>query len=442
LIGRPPLTFALGLGGALAGAVGAVGACSTTADHADGNAGAKILAPDQPLPCPTERQRCAVDFAWSGAAEASVELRGSFTPDGWTPAGATPMTSFGSTFRRTLLLPPGSSAEYKYCVDRDAAGNCARWEVDGERPTGGASGNNQLAAVACEQPVCLPESGPPPTPPLRFIAVGDTGDQGGSSAAGAMADKCQREGCDFVLLLGDNIYPSGASSPTDPAFQSAFEGRFAPVHAPFQVVLGNHDYGGNGDGSDYARAQNEVDHSAHSPKWRMPDRYYRFSAGGADFFALDTNAQMYSRDAQQKTDLKSWLAQSTASWRIAFGHHPYLSNGPHGNAGSYDGNPGLPLWNGSTVKAFADEVWCGAVDLYLCGHDHSRQWMTDTCNGTRLAVSGAGVETSSLPGTDPTEFESLATGFLYVVIEGPRLTAEFVDAAGQVSFTRTIDKPR
>ena len=32
-----------------------------------------------------------------------------------------------------------------------------------------------------------------------------------------------------------------------------------------------------------------------------------------------------------------WAGGSTGTWRIAYGHHPYLSNGPHGNAGMYEG---------------------------------------------------------------------------------------------------------
>jgi hypothetical protein len=390
--------------------------------------------------CAPSLQRCAVDFTFGGGAspaDALVEIRGSWAPDAWT-AGE-PMTSYGTTWRRTLLLPPGGRVEYKYCVDPDANGQCARWETDPSRPTDGPFGNNVVDTTGCQPTACLPESGPVPRT-IRFIAVGDTGYEGVNSVSTAMSEKCQAEGCDFVLMLGDNIYPDGASSPTDPAFRGTFEEKFAAVHAPFHVALGNHDYGGDGAGNEYERAQNEVDYTRNSRKWRLPSRYYQFSAGAVDFFALDTNAQMYSLDAQQRTDVKAWLAASQAPWKIVFGHHPYLSNGPHGNAGTYDGNPQMPVFNGVQVKAFAEEVYCGVADLYLAGHDHTRQWMTDTCNGTHLALSGAGATSTALPGANATKFQSVDLGFLYVVIDGPKLTAEFVNGANVVEFTTTLEK--
>jgi len=341
--------------------------------------------------------------------------------------------------RGSIHTPPrGKRVETKYCIDPAADGTCTRWEADPTKLTTGAETNN-LLDVACEKPVCVPESGKIDQT-VRFIAVGDTGAAGGGAVNAAMASKCQSSGCDFVLLLGDNVYESGASSPTDPQLQAKFAAPFAAVHAPFYVVLGNHDYGGNGAGNEFAKAQNEVDYTQRSKKWRMPSRYYRLSRENVDLFALDTNAQMYALDAQQKIDMKTWLAASKAEWRIAFGHHPYLSNGTHGNAGVYDGIPGDPVFGGARVKTFADDVYCGNADLYLCGHDHSRQWMTDTCKGTELVVSGAGAKATTLPGTNATRFESAALGFMYVTIEGKKLTAEFMTSAG-VDFRHEITKP-
>jgi 3',5'-cyclic AMP phosphodiesterase CpdA len=37
----------------------------------------------------------------------------------------------------------------------------------------------------------------------------------------------------------------------------------------------------------------------------------------------------------QRDWLKDALAKSTAQWRFAMGHHPYVSNGLHGNAGAW-----------------------------------------------------------------------------------------------------------
>lgn len=57
------------------------------------------------------------------------------------------------------------------------------------------------------------------------------------------------------------------------------------------------------------------------------------------------------------------------------------------------------------------------------------------------APSGAGAKATELKGNKPSLFESLALGFLYVVIEGKKLTAEFVDENGKTEFTHVITKP-
>src|SRR5262245_60003455 len=80
---------------------------------------------------------------------------------------------------------------------------------------------------------------------LRFIAVGDTGrgDDGIRAVAAAMKDVCDHRGCDFILLLGDNIYYAGVDSVTDPQWQTKFEEPYAAIDLPFYAALGNHDYG-------------------------------------------------------------------------------------------------------------------------------------------------------------------------------------------------------
>ncbi|MBX5484096.1 MAG: metallophosphoesterase [Myxococcaceae bacterium] len=276
---------------------------------------------------------------------------------------------------------------------------------------------------------------------VHFIAIGDTGKGNANQqkVADAMAAWCQVKTCDFVVMLGDNIYPSGVSSPDDPQFQTKFEDVYQALNIPFWVVLGNHDYGANGLGLDFAKGQHEVDYTQLSFKWTMPAKYYRHTEGPAEFFALDTNMALFSFASQQKQDVSKWIADSTAPWKIAVGHHPYLSNGPHGNAGDYDGIP-IPPADGSAVKSFSEDVWCGKVDLYLSGHDHTRQWLTGTCNGTQLIVSGTGAEGTELKGKNPVYFQTVNVGFVYISIEGNALTADFVDADGNVEFTRTFTK--
>lgn len=53
---------------------------------------------------------------------------------------------------------------------------------------------------------------------VRFVAIGDAGKGNAEQkqVADAIQAKCAASGCDFVQLLGDNIYDSGVASVTDP----------------------------------------------------------------------------------------------------------------------------------------------------------------------------------------------------------------------------------
>jgi len=290
-----------------------------------------------------------------------------------------------------------------------------------------------------------PPGGFPPLPQtgtVRFAALGDQGRGNDAQFAvgAAVAAKCAASGCDFVQLLGDNFYDDGVSGVADPLFAFNFELPYAGINLPFFAILGNHDYGGGGNGSEFAKGQHQVDYTAVSTRWKMPAKFYRHAVGHVEFFALDTNMQMYSQDAQQRASVQSWLTNATGRWKIAVGHHPYKSNGRHGNAGSYDGLAFIPVANGAGVQSFLEDIVCGKADVYLSAHDHSLQWLQPTCNGTELLISGTGSSGTELPGTNPVHFQSLSLGFVYIVIQDSTLTAEFIDQNGTVLFTRTISK--
>ncbi|GMU61999.1 MAG: hypothetical protein AMXMBFR34_37620 [Myxococcaceae bacterium] len=285
---------------------------------------------------------------------------------------------------------------------------------------------------------------------VRFVALGDTG-KGNTEQAqvgNAVGALCAAQGCDFVVLLGDNFYPTGVSGPTDAQWQTAFVQPYQNVNAPFYAVLGNHDYGGNGAGYDIQRADAEVAYSMVNPKWRMPATHYKWSLNGVDFFAADTNRSMFSLDSQVVTDFNAWLPASTATWKIAFGHHPLKSNGRHGNAGSYDGLPFVPIANGAGVKDFLEGSVCGRADVYLCGHDHNLQWLMPTCTragstiNTELMVSGGGASTTAFdtPARNPYYWQAQSTGFVYVVIQGNTFTGTYYNGSGVQQYTRTLTK--
>ncbi len=255
---------------------------------------------------------------------------------------------------------------------------------------------------------------------VRFLAFGDggVGNRAQYAVGDAMAQVCAARGCDFALMLGDNFYPSGITSARDEQFESKFEKPYARLKVPIFAVLGNHDTGDNGAGNANVRGRFQVDYhyrrDRSSNKWQMPARFYRFAAplGApddaaplAEFFALDSNPLAAAfMDPDPQWDYRSygathlrWLqqamAESRARWKIGFAHHPYVSNGVHGNAGSYPPEHATaPTARGDPWKKLVEEGICKTgADFLFQGHDHDLQWLKPQprCGKTQFIVSGA-----------------------------------------------------
>ncbi|MCA9628355.1 MAG: metallophosphoesterase, partial [Myxococcales bacterium] len=280
---------------------------------------------------------------------------------------------------------------------------------------------------------------------VRFVAMGDAGEGNPTQykVADAIKAECDsRGGCEFALYLGDNFYDVGVSSDMDSQFQTKFEMPYANLSFPFYITLGNHDYGSGGAGLELNKADYYISYGNASAKWYYPTRYYTVSQPGVDFFALDSNVIFLNGDTNQRSWFVNAVGQSMAEWKIAFGHHPYISNGKHGNAGTYEGIPFIPVISGGNVKDFMEDAVCGKVDVYICGHDHNMQWLQPKC-GTEFIVSGSGAKTTGLEGRGtPTFFETDAKGgFLLVEISGKTFSGWFYDEDGKELFTRTVTKP-
>ena len=70
---------------------------------------------------------------------------------------------------------------------------------------------------------------------VKFGVIGDTGtanlDQ--QEVADSLAKICRIEGCDLVLMLGDNFYPEGLKTLEDPLFTKAFLDIYHELEVPF-----------------------------------------------------------------------------------------------------------------------------------------------------------------------------------------------------------------
>ncbi len=321
---------------------------------------------------------------------------------------------------------------------------------------GGAEGENESGGGTdgeTEDSGAEDSGEPPPPPPervVRFVALGDGGEGNETQfrVAETMAALCASKtddhpGCAFALYLGDNIYDTGVTSVDDPQFETKFEAPYSVLDFPFYIALGNHDYGVTS--LEFWKPDPQVEYTDYSDKWTLPDRYYNFSQEHVLFLGLDTNAIMLEGlwgDSGQGTWIDATIAANpSAAWRVAFGHHPYLSNGEHGNAGEYEGTGWLPIVNGETVRDFVNNHLCGQVDIYLCGHDHNRQWLDTTC-GTEFVVSGAASKLTGMVGRgSPTLFEADdKAGFLWVEIREDRFVGEFYNIDGTLEYSREWTK--
>jgi hypothetical protein len=293
---------------------------------------------------------------------------------------------------------------------------------------------------------------PQPGDPVRFIVFGDggTGLEPQKKVARAVRDVCKARGCQFALYMGDNIYETGVASEDDALFQTHFEDAYVELDFPFYVVLGNHDYGGSvlgiGGGLNAPgtiideRAQAQLAYALKSDKWKMPASYYTFRKGPVAFFGLDTNSvvtDLFRPLSEQQAWLDAEMAKSDAPWKIVFGHHPYVSNGEHGNAGDYKGPIGFEFHTGATFKELVDESVCGKAQVYMSGHDHHREWL-DACD-TSFIVSGAAAKLDDKfdRGSPSRWSDSTKLGFMWAEIVGDTFTGIFYDEDGKLSFQST-----
>lgn len=275
-----------------------------------------------------------------------------------------------------------------------------------------------LTTRACELAVRT-ESGLPAKPGevVRFFVIGDAGvaDANDATKLGATTEYvawltdqvcARRGGCDFGVFLGDNVYEVGLASPDKHAFFERFTQRYsADWTRPLYFVLGNHDY--HPIVPSHARAEAELLligalGDTHRGMVRGRSHFFGFSAGPVELFAWDTNHLVRGCEASpggtpdcvaEGDNALRALRNSRAPFRIWLGHHPYWSNGEHGDAGDFE-DGGCSLWRGAGFQQLMREHVLGRADLAISGHDHNLQAFEH--KGTALVVSGAGAKSTGL----------------------------------------------
>jgi hypothetical protein len=257
--------------------------------------------------------------------------------------------------------------------------------------------------------------------PVRVLAFGDygTGSDEQKATAAAMRRYHASHPFDFGLTLGDNFYGQGLPSPDHPRWKEQFEELYGPMGIEIFACFGNHDE------YDPDSPAAEILRSPRSDSWRMPTQFYTYTAGPAQFFAIDCNDMS---EVQQRW-LRDALDASRARWKIVYGHFPpYL-------AADYE--------NGE-FKEFSSVIMPilkGRADVYFAGHHHSLQHVQDV-DGVHLFISGGGgAGTYEVDEKSPRKvFAKQENGFAVMEIAADSLGVRFIDKDSHELYETTISK--
>jgi predicted phosphodiesterase len=274
-----------------------------------------------------------------------------------------------------------------------------------------------------------------------FAAIGDVGKANVPQAVvAAGVRRACAERCDFVVLLGDNVYESGVADADD---ERALGCMIASYETPATfAVLGNHDYDPVAPTVERARRELAwIRRDATRPDGvgaRGDHHFYRFRAGPVRLVALDTN--LLVRGAFDEADygrLARWLGplrRADDEWLVVLGHHPYVSNGSHRSAGEFL-DASLSLWPGRFFRHVIGRHVMGRADLYVAGHDHNLQFIPDVDGGrTAQIVSGGGSKCDAPPSLRFHDNAIERYGYGFVIVEADRdaLSVAFHDAWGEL----------
>jgi 3',5'-cyclic AMP phosphodiesterase CpdA len=347
------------------------------------------------------------------------------------------------------------------------------------------------AFVESERLEWLEDKRPPgefrPQPGYRMPGSGIWIPASGQMAVATAMHRYCTEGtaCEFAVMLGDNIYPDGATAGADghddaTRFRKIFSEPYAPLAtlAPdfrIYVTLGNHDWRTSREG---AMAQLQF-HESTKPFYMDGIRYKVAPTGDAselEVFVFDTHVMLSGVDVledeladdgselhtdevdppspwslpqtEEERNMVAWLeqslAQSTARWKIVIGHHPIWSSA------------GSKFQQARALRSMILPALCRHADMYLAGHEHTLEVHADACKDVPEArgrpplpqvVSGAAGNQRPLntafarhqlaanPELSSLWAEGLVWGFAHVTLAPDRATIRMVKTPDDQSGT-------
>jgi 3',5'-cyclic AMP phosphodiesterase CpdA len=211
---------------------------------------------------------------------------------------------------------------------------------------------------------------------------------------------------DVLLLLGDNVYPSGDPDRLDDTVFRPF-GDVLGAGARLLAIVGNHD-------AAEGRSLEQI------RRLGMPGLWWSVVIGDVRFVGLDSNGV---DDPAQLAWLRATLEDAAEPWTIVAIHESPYSAGYQGS-------------NLDVRERFAPLFERFGVQLVLSGHDHDYQ--RSVVDGVTYVVSGAG---GSTRGTGEEGFTVVSWSVLHFVdlnVFGDRLVLRAITQDGRVFDEATI----
>ena len=212
---------------------------------------------------------------------------------------------------------------------------------------------------------------------VNLLVIGDmAGDTPERAAvAKAITESIAASGKHFdAAVVPGDVFSMKLTSPDDPHIQKLFEKAYDPkiLSFPFYIAYGNHDY-------EYGKAPMERGYSSEHPqsRFKLPAPYYRVDLPEKDplvtMLVLDSNRQALDDNHwQQEIDwIDAELSKPRGLWTICCAHHPFFSNGAHGD-------------NGVLQTQWGELFKKHHVDFYISGHDHTMQHLEVPAIGEKV----------------------------------------------------------
>ena len=260
---------------------------------------------------------------------------------------------------------------------------------------------------------------------VRFAIIGDFGCN--CTGERDVANLVKSWGVDFIVTTGDNSYPDASAAYLDRnvgqyyrEFIHPYRGTYgagSPTGANrFFPIMGNHEWDGGG-------SSNYLNY------FTLPgnERYYEMRAGPVHVFAVDSDPREpdgISSTSVQAQWLRTRMGASTAAWQIPLVHHPPYSSG----GGT------------STTMRWPYKTW--GADAVVAGHAHVYErietgGLTYMING----LGGAAKHTFTTPVAGSQVRYAADVGAMLVQANSRAITFQFINRAGNVIDTKTLNAP-